>query len=120
MSKATTGIRRHRTPFEWSILAVSIAAIATIAGGLVLFSVSSNSSPPDLRASLRVDGDHLVLRVDNRGGTTAEDVIVEISRGPSVVEVTFRSIAKGDFEEATVSIRGPGAPTAHVTSYKEP
>ena len=120
MSKSRSGLRRQRSTFEWVILAVSIAAIASIAGGLIFFSLSLEVSPPDLRVDVRTEGDHFVLTVDNRGGTTAEEVRVEVRRGDRVQEIEIRAVPKGDVEEAVLSIEGQGVPVARVTSYKEP
>lgn len=120
MSKRASTLRRERTRFEWIVLAVSLAAISAIAGGLIFFGATVESGPPELRPALRPEGVHFVLTVENAGGTTAEEVIVEVSRGEEKAEVEFRAVPKGDTEEALVSIGGQGEPTVQVLHYKEP
>jgi uncharacterized protein (TIGR02588 family) len=120
VSKSKATLRRERTILEWSVLGVSILAIAAIAGGLIFYSFSSTSGAPDLRVSLRPEGGPFTLTVENKGGTTAEEVVVEVTRGDERQAVEFKAVAKGDTEEATVASPGDGQPTARVVSYKEP
>jgi uncharacterized protein (TIGR02588 family) len=121
MTSGGRGFRRERSAFEWTILGVSVAAIALIAAGLLIFSVSFDSAPPDLRVSVRpAGGADFVVTIDNQGGTTAEEVTVEVQRGTHTQEVEFKAVPKGDEEEASVALAGTGQPTATVTSYKEP
>lgn len=121
-AKQKTGrLRRQRTTFEWVILAVSVTAIAVIAGGLTFYGLSLEGTPPELRVEVAPAGrGDVIVTVDNVGGTTAEDVIVLVRRGGTVREVEFRAVTKGDFEEATVSLPGSGAATGRVAAYKEP
>ena len=122
MSKTKSTMRRERNAFEWTILALSVAAIAAIVAGLVIASLSYDSGPADLHASLRPNGDpnRYVLSVDNQGGATAEHVRVLVRRGRGTVEVELLAVPKGDTEEAFVRIGGRGRPTAQVQSYQEP
>jgi uncharacterized protein (TIGR02588 family) len=122
MSKKQSSLRRERTSFEWVILAVSILAICAIAGGLLFYTFSLEGGPPSLRTTVRpASGGELTLRVTNVGGTTAEEVVVDVRRGKNGSrEVIFRAVAKGDYEEATVTLPGSGRPTAEVVAYKEP
>jgi uncharacterized protein (TIGR02588 family) len=116
------GMSRERTAFEWVLLGVSVAAILAIAGGLIFYSLSFETGPADLHATIAPDPAEphtFILTVENRGGTTAEDVIVVVRRGSATDEVEFRAIAKGDSEEATVQMGGSDAPVVRVANYKE-
>jgi uncharacterized protein (TIGR02588 family) len=118
-----SAVRRERTPFEWTILGVSVAAILVIFAGLIAASIGYESGPAKLTATLDPDAtaeDRFVLKVTNDGGATAEEVRVLVRRGRGSVEVQFRAVPKGDVEEALVTIGGSGEPTAHVQSYQEP
>ena len=122
MTKKQDGLMRARTAFEWAILIVSIAAIGTMSVGLLVYSLNFKTTPPDLKVSVLSDGaqqNRFIIRVDNRGGTTAEDVVVEVSSGDEAQEVEFRAIPKGHVEEAHVEIEGSTKPEARVTAYKE-
>lgn len=120
MSKSKNTFRRERTTFEWVLLVVSLAVIAAIASALVFYGVSATSEPPDLTVSVTTSGTDHVLVVENKGGTTAEEVVVEVTRGSERQEVEFKAVAKGDVEEAKVALPGGGKPEARVTSFKEP
>ncbi len=123
MSKKKNTLKRERTAFEWAILGVSLAAIAAIVAGLLISSISYETGPADLSAVLKPEGrgpNRFVLTVTNRGGATAEDVHVNVSRESEAVEVEFRAVPKGDEEEAVVEIGGSGKPTARVQSYQDP
>lgn len=115
-----TGLRRERTPLEVVLLAVAAAAILGIVGALVGFALTSTSGPAELNVSVAPSDDGLTVSVHNRGGTTAEEVVVLVRRGDITTEVEFRSVAKGDTEEATVALPGPGTAAAAVLSFKEP
>lgn len=120
-SKTKTGILRQRTAFEWAILVVSSAAIATIVVGLVFYSSQFEGRPPKLLVSIEASDkeNEFVLKVENRGGTTAEDVVVEVSRGEETQLVEFRAVPKAAEEEATVQLEGAGEPTASVVAFKD-
>lgn len=123
MNKKKSGLKRERTAFEWVILGVSAAAIVAIIGGLVVSSLGHDTEPAALNATLKPEpgkADRYVLTIANRGGTTAEDVRVQVRRGSGSVDVEFRAVPKGDEEEALVEIGGTGRATAHVQSYQEP
>ena len=120
MSRSKATLRRQRTTLEWVLLGVSVFAIVMIAGALIFYGFSSTSVPPDLRLTLRPEGPVFVIEVENKGGTTAEEVVVEVTRGKEKREVEFKAVAKGDTEEATVAVPGSGEPTARVVAFKEP
>lgn len=120
MSKSSNRLRRERTTLEWVVLVVSVLAITAIAGGLIFYSFASPSDPPDLRVTLVPAGANFDLSVENKGGTTAEEVVVEVTQGSDSREVEFKAVTKGDTEMATLQLPGRERPTARVTSYKEP
>ncbi len=120
--KKQNSLMRKRTVFEWGILIASVIAICSIGVGLLFYSFSFKPGPPDLRVTVLPVGDHegrFSVRVDNRGGTTAEDVVVEVTSGDQTQEVEFRAIPKGESEEAFLEIDGPSRPTARVKAFKE-
>lgn len=116
------GLKRKRSPFEGIILLVALAGILGIVGGLVYYSVSNKAGPPDLRAVVRSEGGgKFTLVVTNHGGTTAEDVSIDVISSDETVEVDFPSVAKGDREEATILFEQAGADIrAEVKTFREP
>jgi len=121
-NKTKTGPLRQRTAFEWAILVISVAAIATIGVGLVLYSVQFEKRSAEIEISIEpaIGENSFILSVENRGGTTAEDVVIEVARGDLTQLVEFRAIPKAGQEEATFYLEGTGAPTASLVTFKEP
>ena len=122
---AKRGLRRKRTALELSVLVVSVIAIAAVIGGLIVASVTGGEGTPDLRTSVAVPGVEgsggvvYKVLVENRGGESAENVVIEITLGSEMREIQILSVAKGDEEEASV-VFPPGTtgkPTARVLSY---
>jgi uncharacterized protein (TIGR02588 family) len=122
------GIRRRRTPFEWALLAVSLAAILIVIAGLVVSQLLGAGGPADLRVAVADEGVHasggrtLDVTVTNDGGTSSENVIVEVTVGDVTREVDLDLVAKGDTESAVVVVPADdlGEPTAEVVSYTDP
>jgi len=122
------GIGRERTPFEWGLLVVSLAATVAIVVGLVVSELSGHRGPVDLRVSVSDTGEPssggrpLEVTLTNVGGTSAENVIVEVTVGDVVREVNLDLVAKGDKESATVVVPtgAAGQPQAEVVSYTNP
>jgi uncharacterized protein (TIGR02588 family) len=122
------GIRRERTPFEWALLAVSLAAILAVVVGLVVSGLAGGRGPADLRVSIASadepasGGRTLQVTVTNTGGRSAENVIVEITVGDVTREINLDLVAKGDTETATVVVPAgaTGPPKAEVVSYTNP
>lgn len=122
------GIRRERTPFEWALLGVSLAATLAVVAGLVVSGLAGPRGPADLRVSIAdadgpaSGGRPLEVTVTNVGGTSAENVIVEVSVGVVTREVNLDLVAKGDTESATVVVPADavGPPHAEVISYTNP
>jgi uncharacterized protein (TIGR02588 family) len=122
------GIRRERTPFEWGLLLVSMAAALTLVVGLAISGLTGASGPADLAIEIAPagvpasGGRPLEITVSNVGGTSAENVVVEVTVGDVSREVTLELVAKGDEESATVVVPADasGTPNAEVLSYSDP
>lgn len=114
---------RKRTALEWTILVIALVAIAAIGAGLVAYGLQSKPGPVDLQVVVTPtssgDSTHLIT-VTNRGGTTAEEVIVEVTLGSETQEIEFKAVTKGDSEEALLVLQGRGEPRARVKAFKEP
>lgn len=84
--------------------------------------------PADLRVTITGadepvrGGRALEVTVTNVGGTSAENVIVEVTVGDVTREVNLDLVAKGDSEAATVVVSADvaGSPHAEVVSYTNP
>jgi uncharacterized protein (TIGR02588 family) len=127
-ASGTRGIRRERTPFEWALLVISLAATLAVVAGLVVSELAGPRGPADLRVTI-ADADEpasggrsLEVTVTNVGRTSAENVIVEITVGEVTREVDLDLVAKGDTESAVVVVPADaaGAPHAAVVSYTNP
>ena len=124
----SSGIRRERTPFEWTLLVVSLAATVAVVVGLVVGGLTGPRGPADLRVSVTdtaepaSGGRPLEVTVMNVGGTSAENVIVEVTVGDITREVNLDLVAKGDQETATVVVpaEAGGSPLVEVVSYTNP
>lgn len=122
------GIGRERTPFEWALLVVSLAATLAVAAGLAVSELVGSDGPTDLRVTVAdaaepaSGGRPLVITVTNAGGTSAENVIIEVSVDDVTREVNLDLVAKGDTDSATVVVPtdAAGSPTAEVVSYTNP
>ena len=122
------GVWRERTPFEWAILVLSLAATLAVMTGLVVSGLAAPGGPADLRVTVAGDdrppggGRPLAIVVENLGGTSAENVIVKVTVGEVTREVDLDLVAKGDTESATVVVPAgaTGKPHAEVVSYSNP
>lgn len=110
-----------------SVLGLAILGILLVIGGLLAYGTTTGDSGADLAVEVqrKSDGpsgqDLYQLKVFNRGSKTAEEVVVEVSSGQNVRDIEFKSVPKGDGEEAMFLMpAGQEPPTAEVTSYKEP
>ena len=127
-SSGSSGIKRKRTPFEWTLLVVSLAATLAVVVGLVVSGLTGPRGPADLRVSVADVGEPgsggrpLEVTVRNVGGTSAENVIVEVTVGDVVREVNLDLVAKGDEETAAVVVpTDAGGPLdVEVVSYADP
>jgi uncharacterized protein (TIGR02588 family) len=119
---------RRRTPFEWTLLVVSLAATLAVVAGLVVSGLAGPRGPADLRVTItQADepasgGRPLEVTVTNVGGTSAENVIVEVTVGVVTREVNLDLVAKGDTESAAVVVPADAAGPLHaeVVSYTNP
>ena len=124
----SSGIARKRTTFEWVLLLVSLAATLAVVVGLVVSELSGHRGPVDLRVSVTDAGEQgsggrpLDVTVTNVGGTSAENVVVEVTVGDVVREVNLDLVAKGDKESAAIVVPADaaGTPDAEVLSYTNP
>lgn len=122
------GLRRKRTPFEWALLVVSLAATLAMVAGLVVSGLAGPRGPADLRVTVSdaggpaSGGRPLEVTVTNVGGTSAENVIVEVTVGDVTREVNLDLVAKGDTESAAVVVPADATdePRAEVASYTNP
>ena len=121
-------IMRERTPLEWALLVVSLAATLAVAGGLVVSGLTGPRGPADLRVTI-ADSDEpvsggrpLEVRVTNDGGTSAMNVMLEVTVGDVTREMNLDLVANGDTESATVVFPtgATGEPQAEVVSYTNP
>jgi uncharacterized protein (TIGR02588 family) len=122
------GVRRKRTPLEWTLLVVSLAATLAVVAGLVVSGLAGPRGAADLRVTIAdaatpaSGGRPLQITVSNVGGTSAQNVIVEITLGDVTREVNLDLVAKGDSESAAVVFPtdAEGSPHADVVSYTNP
>ncbi len=122
------GIGRERTTFEWTLLLVSVAAALTLADrARDLRCSQERAGRPTSRSTSRrptsaSGGRPLEITVTNVGGTSAENVVVEVTVGDVSREVTLELVAKGDEESATIVVpaSASGTPHAEVLSYSDP
>ena len=117
--------RSREQLFDRVVLIAAAFAILIVVGGLAYYGVTSGRGPADLEPSIidtgRREGDEQIYKVTiaNKGGTTAEDLVVEVTLGEESREVQVRFVTKGDSEEVLVSLPGSGTPEVRVVSYTE-
>ena len=125
---ASRGIGRERTRFELTLLVVSLAATLAVVVGLVVSELTGPRGPADLRVTVATadepasGGRPLEVTVRNVGGTSAQNVIVEVTVGDLTREVNLDMVAKGDTESATVVVPADASdpPDVEVVSYTNP
>lgn len=122
------GITRERTPLEWVLLLVSLAATLGVVAVLASSGLTGLRGPADLRVTVADSGEPasggrpLEVTVTNVGGTSAANVIVEVTVGDVTREMDLDLVAKGDTETATIVVPAgaTGEPRAEVVSYTNP
>lgn len=126
MSRSRRGVRRKRTFFETAVLVISLAAAAAVVGGLLVSGLTGPSGPADLSVAVQPTeargsgGVVYEVIVSNRGGQTAENVVIEVTAGDETRELEILSVSKQDEEIAAVIFpAGSDPPTARVLSYHE-
>jgi uncharacterized protein (TIGR02588 family) len=117
--------RSREQLFDRVVLVAAGIAILLVVGGLIWYGVTAGRGPADLEPSVtdtgRREGDERVYKVtiENKGGTTAEDLVVEVTLGDESRDVQVPFVTKGDREEVLVSLPGSGRPEVRVVSYTE-
>jgi uncharacterized protein (TIGR02588 family) len=122
------GTKRERTPFEWTLLVVSLGATMAVVAGLIVSGLAGPRGPADLRVTVADAGGPVSggrpyeVTVTNVGGTSAENVIVEVTVGDVTREVNLDLVAKGDTESAAIVVPADtdSPPRAEVVSYTDP
>jgi uncharacterized protein (TIGR02588 family) len=127
-STESLNLKRERTPFEWALLAVALAAIGTVIVGLFLYAGHKAGGEAELQIEVvdtgkTVDGGPQVeVTVKNVGGSGAEEVVTEVTMGEEAREVTMVRIPKDD--EASALVTFPegttGTPEGELLSYNTP
>jgi uncharacterized protein (TIGR02588 family) len=129
-SKGTESLslKRERTPFEWALLAVALAAIGTMIVGLFLYAVHKAGGEAELEIEV-VDtgkkvagGPQVEVTVKNVGGSGAEEVVAEVKMGEETREVTMVRIPKDDQASSIVVFPAgtTGTPEGELLSYNTP
>ncbi len=134
-ASSSRGIMRERTPLEWTLLVVSLAATLAVVAVLVMSGLTGPRGPADLRVTVAdlhaitadageaaSGGRPLEVTITNVGGTSAANVIVEVTVGDVTREISLDLVAKGDTESATVvfPLGATDEPHAEVVSYTNP
>jgi len=127
-ASGSRGIGRERTPLEWTLLMVSLAATLAVVAVLVMSGLTGPRGPADLRVTVADAGESasggrpLEIKITNVGGTSAANVIVEVTVGDITREMNLDLLAKGDTGSATVVFPAvaTGEPHAEVVSYTNP
>ena len=127
--------QRGRTAAEWTTLAISVSLIVALAALVTYVSITGGNEPPiveatPLPAETRQEGEsyYLPVAVTNRGGRTAEEVLIQAelvgSDGSSQAsEFTLDFLAGGETREGTVVFAADpstGELTIDVASFQSP
>lgn len=127
-SSESLSLKRERTPFEWILLTVALAAIGAVIVGLFLYAGHKAGGDAELQIEVvdtgkMVDGGPQVeLTVKNVGGSGAEQIVTEVKMGEETREVTMTRIPKDDEGSALVTFPEgtTGTPEAELLSYNTP
>jgi uncharacterized protein (TIGR02588 family) len=128
--------RRHRrSAAEWTTLAISIIIIVGLIVLVTYVSITGGNEPPivearPLMAEIRHEGDsyYVPVAVTNRGGRTAEQVLIQAelngsAESPETSEFTIDFLASGETTDGTaVFATDPvtGEVTVDVASFQSP
>lgn len=119
---------QKRNGLEWTVFAVGALLVAGVVGYLAYDAFTGPNGPAALRVQLGAtqSGGVLVpVRVQNVGGRSAEEVVVEVCAGEGAseecAEVTFPFVPHGSTREGVVGLGGPpaGPLRPRVVSYRE-
>lgn len=88
----------EKNHLEWAVFAASLALIAVVLGTLVRYEFARPATPPELHArttGTRSAGQGFAVgvEVENRGGETAANVVIEVEMSP-----TGGSPERGEFQ----------------------
>lgn len=121
-------LKRERTPFEWALLAIALAAIGTVIVGLFLYAGHKAGGEAELEIEVAgtgktvAGGPQVEVTVKNVGGSGAEQIVTEVKMGEETREVTMTRIPKDD--EASALVAFPegttGTPEGELLSYNTP
>jgi uncharacterized protein (TIGR02588 family) len=111
---------------DW--LVVSLGATMAVVAGLVVSGLAGPRGPADLRVTVAEagrpasGGRPFEVTVTNVGGTSAENVVVEVTVGDVTREVNLDLVAEGDTGSAATVVPADtaGPPHAEVMSYTNP
>lgn len=126
--KTALALKRQRTPFEWALLLVALAAIGTIVVGLFLYAGNKAGGEAELEVEVAdtgkkfKGGPQIEVTVRNVGGSGAEEIVTEVKMGEETREVTMPRIAKDDEASAIVTFPAgtTGTPEGELLSYNTP
>jgi uncharacterized protein (TIGR02588 family) len=121
---------------EWIVFGVGLALVASTLSYLIYDGATAPDTPPDIEVKVRVEGTRqgaqgflVPVTVSNRGGRTAEGVLVEVvleagaAKEPERAELTLAFLPRGGTREGWVTFRADpraGALTARALGYEEP
>jgi uncharacterized protein (TIGR02588 family) len=127
-SSESLSLKRERTPFEWALLALALAAIGTVIVGLFLYAGHKSGGEAELQVEVAdtgktvAGGPQVEVTVKNVGGSGAEQIVTEVKMGGETREVTMTRIPKDD--EASALVAFPegttGTPEGELLSYNTP
>lgn len=121
-------LKRDRTPFEWVLLLISLAAIGTVIVGLFFYAGHQAGGEAELSVEVTGTGEgfeggpQVEVTVRNTGGSGAEQVVTEVTMGEQTREVTMVRIPKDDEASAVVTFPAgtTGTPEGELLSYNTP
>ena len=119
---------------EWSVFALSLLMVVGVLGYLIYMTWHHEESSPDIKVDYRPDPTHssphrYQVKVQNVGGQTAEEVIIELSlqKAGAAIEtsqVQLPFLPKEATQESWVNFSKDPAladsVTSRVVSYKKP
>ena len=134
MTKRSAAKKVEKNWLEWVVFGVGLILVLSTLGYLVYDGATAPDTPPDVEVRLgeprRGGAGFLVpVTVVNRGGRTAEGVLVEVvlegagPREPERGEFTLAFLPRGGTREGWVTFRSDprqGRLTARALGYEEP
>lgn len=126
--------RLEKTPLEWVVVALGLAAVLVTIGYLVWDAAESDGSTPDLRVELGRPAPaasgvfRIPVAVRNLGGGTAQDVRITVlleapGAAPEQVDLDIAYVPRGSRREGWVAFRrdpAAGRLSGWAASYATP